>query len=449
MRLLQRVLLLWACLACLLLASEEPSCIANEVIRALSVVSPSRDTLVPARYYLQLSAELRLRVEEYMKIDAEVQICVTVRALGEHEEHGEQRAAPDTAPDTAPGTGRDTETDKDIDIDIDIDTDTDRGADEGGTVVHQQCGLRAFDEIQVPGVRGRNSLQVELLHRGRRLCWAQVQLRCCLEAGDALAAGREAAAAKREAFFAAGRGFVAAVAAEKAAADAQAGAEAGAEAASEAGAGAGVGTGAGVGRGVDEVLADRLRETREQAAATAGTGAANNCLEGESPYPALFSPPVLKVVVGIKSGALNLHKRQLVRKTWMASLDAHSTQWTVGQAQGREGQGRKQAWEQQRVQFVPFFLVGRYEAPDTGAGEAQVEAEAEAELVRGQLRAEQRLYGDLLLEQLPVRDSYHTLGPKLLLFLGWVFDRVAPHVQPPAHTSSASTSASPLQWTTC
>ncbi|KAJ1429613.1 hypothetical protein B484DRAFT_300928, partial [Ochromonadaceae sp. CCMP2298] len=49
-------------------------------------------------------------------------------------------------------------------------------------------------------------------------------------------------------------------------------------------------------------------------------------------------------------------------------------------------------------------------------------AEAEAERVRGQLRAEQRLYGDLLLGQLPVRDSYHTLGQKLLLFLAWVFE---------------------------
>lgn len=100
---------------------------------------------------------------------------------------------------------------------------------------------------------------------------------------------------------------------------------------------------------------------------------------------------VISVVIGIKSGALNLRKRAAIRATWMREL--HSTD------------------DQHQFRFVPHFLVGNSSL-----------ALANADIL-AVLQKEQAQYGDVLLaEALPVEDTYKTLGQKVLSFLASTFN---------------------------
>lgn len=97
----------------------------------------------------------------------------------------------------------------------------------------------------------------------------------------------------------------------------------------------------------------------------------------------------LNVVIGIKSSAMYNAKRESIRSSWFKQAQLAS---------------------QNPINIVPFFLIGN----STNAHKN--------ETIASLLQHEQQLYRDMLLaNDLPVSDSYLTLGQKVLYFMKWVF----------------------------
>lgn len=100
------------------------------------------------------------------------------------------------------------------------------------------------------------------------------------------------------------------------------------------------------------------------------------------------SGSVLNVVIGIKSSAMYSAKRQSIRSTWFKQAEYLS---------------------KDNIKIVPFFLVGNSSTAHTNATISRL------------LSYEQLLHQDLLLaDDLPVTDSYLTLGQKVLAFMKWI-----------------------------
>jgi len=97
------------------------------------------------------------------------------------------------------------------------------------------------------------------------------------------------------------------------------------------------------------------------------------------------------VIIGIKSSALNIAKCAAIRSTWLGELYNHDDR-------------------HRHISFEPYFLIG----------DSSIERDSPEALEV--LKTEQAVYGDTLLAaELPVHDTYYTLGQKVLSFLTRVF----------------------------
>ena len=136
-------------------------------------------------------------------------------------------------------------------------------------------------------------------------------------------------------------------------------------------------------------------------------------------------PPKIKILVGIKSSALNIAKRQNIRRTWLSSAKKIILKGLVTPAEdggagmdvsdgGNVGDSTPDTHDNADVDvevvIVPYFLIG-------DSAHARINS-----AVNVILQQEQLLYNDTLLAaQLPVEDSYYTLGQKILTFLAWTY----------------------------
>jgi hypothetical protein len=211
---------------------------------------------------------------------------------------------------------------------------------ENGIVeVFHECGRSVFGQGAVPAVEGDNMLTVSLFHNSTQLCEVSVTVRCCINQ-DTIAAMEKA---RKEA-----------------------------------------------------VMADFLLIGRQLTEQVAQLGV----LPDASRTPAARLASALReqhsmnVLVGIKSSALNLVKRNSIRATWLRDIEQENSAF-LGAA------------------FHPFFLIG---PPSSGSHNASIEEILEVEYA---------FYQDTLRPELgpvhgvPVTDSYWTLGEKVLSFAKW------------------------------
>ena len=412
--------------------SDGTGCIANPFVREFRIIDPADGSLVTNPYYIQLNAELHISMEDFRSTNEDYTICTRTY------ESGSSLLQP----------------------------------------IFEECELSPLDQISVPAFSGRNILSVSMVHRNeKQICESHLTIECCAQ----LNTHREAALASNssydddpsgspeqltrhdrhsmnmvlekrlEAIYVWNKRFLENYIPSNSYT-------------------------AGL---VPAVLqrsgsAIQLWEPTELNTASVDELIDESDRQGAKAYShqkwtsesSKNDPALVTIAIGIKSGALNIRQRNIIRQTWFrAMIDLHEHHPGI-------------------FRFRPFFLVGDYHAAqpirDRGGGgrvatdcdvkqdeeekqegldrhskccktpnsdthwcsaDADQEEDGKKEepedaadslilLIEQQLLAEQAKYRDMLLAaELPVPDSYHSLPQKVLSFLSWVQRQQWQHLQ--------------------
>jgi hypothetical protein len=214
------------------------------------------------------------------------------------------------------------------------------GTDSGVRTIFAECGRSVFGQGVVTGEPGTNYLHVALHHKSIQLCEADVVIRCCV---DDKAAAEFAAKQLRERMTT-----------------------------------------------FTKLGAEMMAQVQPLLPAEATGDSAPMRYQSSLSYWLEGAQTQDIVLVGIKSSALNLVKRNSIRATWMRHSEENDPSADT------------------IVHILPFFIIG---------DSALV---SENETVAEIIMTEHRFYRDTLLQhEIPVADSYLTLGEKVLAFANW------------------------------
>jgi hypothetical protein len=258
---------------------------------------------------------------------------------------------------------------------------------ENGKMVElfKECNRSVFGQGSVPGFPGTNTLEITLYHLHTKLCEMTISVECCVDADLAASLLQIQRAEKVRDFVVMSK----------------------------------------------EVLREHTTNQELNTNENLGNRANSkklmprllrNAPPTESKTSSYSDNGVVNILIGIKSAALNIHKRENIRNSWFRSLlSANSA------AEGYLGP--------HQYNLMPYFLVGNSTLgerteEDSGTGSSGLSEENErakqlhADLneVQNLLLQEQAVFKDMLLTaELPVTDSYLKLGEKVLHFLQWAF----------------------------
>lgn len=215
---------------------------------------------------------------------------------------------------------------------------------EGGVEeVFSECGRSVFGQGAVHGVQGINHVYTTLYHNDTILCAVNTSVVCCLDAETSAAMAAKRAEASFVEFLALGTEMVEQI------------------------------KPMGIMKDADRSPSSRIHHM--------------TALRTE-----YASKHHVNVLVGIKSSALNLVKRNNIRSTWLRETEIENAD---------------------DFHFLPFFLVGDSHQASLNSTVQEI------------LQLEYAFYEDVLLSgELGVEDSYFTLGEKVLSFAQWSLQRL-------------------------
>lgn len=221
--------------------------------------------------------------------------------------------------------------------------------DEGPEEVFSECGRSVFGQGRVLGKEGVNSLVLTLFHNAEQLCQVQVIVVCCLNAELAAAQASAKEAKARADFVDLGTQMVQQIASFTSSNEMP------------------------LSR---SPAVDRLQNYLDAWYNIPGDPSQSNSITG------------INVLIGIKSSAMNLIKRNNIRATWLRETELENSM-------------------DSSVRIIPYFLLGKSSVVAENATFAHI------------IEQEHNFYRDTLVHELSAEDSYFTLGEKVLAFAAW------------------------------